>query len=90
MLAQSLKIKMAEEANRTKKVTTVKNLKKWEAEFHCKFSYDLSNSLSNSNYFTPAKKRRRKSCIIDLMSAKMEFPSAIFNFQKNVFYQIFN
>ena len=35
---------MAEEAKRTKKVTTVKNLKKWEAEFHCKFSYDLSNN----------------------------------------------
>ena len=45
MLAQSLKIKMAEEANRTKKVTTVKNLKKWEAEFHCKFLYDLSKSF---------------------------------------------
>ena len=44
MLVRSLKIKMAEEVKRTKKVTTVKNLKKWEAEFHCKFSYDLSNN----------------------------------------------
>ena len=44
MLARSLKIKMAEEAKRTKKVATVKNLKKWEAEFHCKFPYDLSSN----------------------------------------------
>ena len=43
MLARSLKIKMAEEAKRNTKVTTEK-LEKWEAEFHCKFSYDLSNN----------------------------------------------
>ena len=30
-------------------------------------------SLSNSNYFTSAKKCRRESCIIDFMSTKMEF-----------------
>ena len=35
-------------------------------------------SLSNSNHFTSAKKCRRESCIIDFMSAKMEFASAIF------------
>ena len=35
-------------------------------------------SLSNSNYFTSAKKCRRESCIIDFTSAKMEFASAIF------------
>ena len=35
-------------------------------------------SLSNSNYFTPAKKCWRESCIIDFTSAKMEFASAIF------------
>ena len=34
--------------------------------------------LSNSNYFTSAKKCRLESSIIDFMSAKMEIPSAIF------------
>ena len=34
------------EAKKTmsKKVTTVKNLKKWETEFNCKFSYDLCDN----------------------------------------------
>ena len=38
-------VKMAE-AKKTisKKVTTTKNLKKWETEFHCKFSYDICNN----------------------------------------------
>ena len=41
--------------------------------------YNIYNiSLSNSNHFTSAKKCRRESCIIDFMSAKMEFASAIF------------
>ena len=35
-------------------------------------------SLSNSNYFTSAKKCQHESCIIDFTSAKMEFTSAIF------------
>ena len=38
----------------------------------------LAYSLSNSNYFTSAKKCRRKSCIMDFRSAKMEFTLAIF------------
>ena len=38
-------------------------------------------SLSNSNYFMSAKKYWRESCIIDFMSAKMEFVSAIPNTQ---------
>ena len=34
------------EAKKTmsKKVTTVKNLQKWETEFNCKFSYDLCDN----------------------------------------------
>ena len=35
-------------------------------------------SLSNSDYFTSAKKCRRKSFIINFTLAKMEFMSAIF------------
>ena len=34
-------------------------------------------SLSNSNYFTAAKKCQHESCIKDFTSAKMEFMSAI-------------
>ena len=37
-------------------------------------------SLSNSNYFTSAKKCRNKSCIIDFMSTKMEI--ALVSFKK--------
>ena len=36
-----------------------------------------NSSLSNSNYFTLAKKCRRESCIIDFMSTKMKFALAI-------------
>ena len=47
--------------------------------FYCSGVSRVSTvSLSNSNYFTSAKKCRRKSCIIDFTSAKMEFASAIF------------
>ena len=35
-------------------------------------------SLSNTSYFTSAKKCWRKSCTIDFTSAKMEFASTIF------------
>ena len=35
-------------------------------------------SLSNSNYFTSAKKCQHQSCIIDFTSAKMEIATAIF------------
>ena len=38
----------------------------------------ISSSLSNSIYFTLAKKYRQKSCIIGFTSAKMEFASAVF------------
>ena len=40
-------------------------------------SFEIFSSLSNSNYFTSAKKCRRESCIIDFTSAKMEIASAI-------------
>ena len=38
----------------------------------------LDISLSNSNYFTLVKRCWHKSCIMDFMSTKMEFASAIF------------
>ena len=38
------------------------------------------HSLSNSNYFMLAKKCQCESCVIDFMSAKMEFVS---EFSKN-------
>ena len=42
------------------------------------FVYVCICSLSNSNYFTSAKKCRRESYIMDFTWAKMEFGSAIF------------
>ena len=36
------------------------------------------HSLSNSNYFTSAKKCQCESCVIDFISAKMKFALAIF------------